>query len=48
MPDEWEIKKGLDPNVDDANGRHLSTAYDNIEVFLNELIENQNRKSIIK
>lgn len=37
MPDEWEKAKGLDPKTADANGRHLSTAYDNIEVYLNEL-----------
>ncbi|MDD5620070.1 MAG: pectate lyase [Proteiniphilum sp.] len=37
MPDTWEITKGLDPQTADANGRHLSTAYDNIEVYLNEL-----------
>lgn len=37
MPDEWEIAKGLDPATPDAGGRHLSTAYDNIEVYLNEL-----------
>lgn len=39
MPDAWEISKGLDPETPDANGRHLSTAYDNIEVYLNELAE---------
>ena len=37
MHDTWEITKGLDPQTADANGRHLSTAYDNIEVYLNEL-----------
>lgn len=37
MPDAWEKAKGLDPKSADANGRHLSTAYDNIEVYLNEL-----------
>lgn len=37
MPDTWEIAKGLDPQTADASGRHLSTAYDNIEVYLNEL-----------
>src|SRR5690606_21978945 len=33
MPDEWEIANNLDPNTANANGRDLSTAYDNIEVY---------------
>lgn len=37
MPDAWETAMGLDPKTPDAGGRHLSTAYDNIEVYLNEL-----------
>ncbi|RZK48937.1 MAG: pectate lyase [Pedobacter sp.] len=40
MPDEWEIRKGLDPKVANASGRNLSTGYDNIEVYLNELVKN--------
>lgn len=36
MPDIWEKTKGLDPATPDANGHHLSTAYDNIEVYLHE------------
>src|SRR5690606_1138378 len=32
MPDDWEIANKLDPNKANANGRDLSTAYDNIEV----------------
>lgn len=39
MPDVWEKSKGLDPQTADANGQHLSTAYSNIEVYLNELIK---------
>lgn len=39
MPDEWELANGLDPETDDANGRHLSTAYDNIEVYINSLVQ---------
>ncbi|MNK10077.1 hypothetical protein D3C87_280920 [compost metagenome] len=39
MPDEWEISKKLDPNKANANGRDLSTAYDNIEVYINELVK---------
>lgn len=47
MPDDWEISKGLDPKVANASGRNLSTGYDNIEVYLNEIVkaitENQYR-----
>lgn len=39
MPDDWEIAKGLDPKVANANGRDLSTGYDNIEVYINELVK---------
>lgn len=39
MPDEWEKANGLNPEKDDANGRNLSTAYDNIEVYLNSLVK---------
>jgi hypothetical protein len=37
MPDAWETAKGLNPNVSNANGRNLSTGYDNIEVYLNSI-----------
>lgn len=40
MPDAWEIQNGLNPNVNDANGRKLSTIYDNIEVYINSLVNN--------
>jgi hypothetical protein len=40
MPDDWEISKKLDPNKANANGRDLSSAYDNIEVYLHELVKN--------
>lgn len=40
IPDGWEELNRLDPNKYDANGRHLSTAYDNIEVYINSLVEN--------
>ena len=40
MPDDWERSKGLDPNKANANGRDLSTGYDNIEVYINSLVEN--------
>lgn len=39
MPDEWEIAKGLDPKKANASGRDLSTAYDNIEVYINSLVK---------
>ena len=43
MPDEWEIKNGLDPNnpadgntkTKDPNGQ-----YTNLEVYLNSLVQN--------
>lgn len=38
MPDDWEIANKLDPNKSNANGRDLSTAYDNIEVYINSLV----------
>jgi hypothetical protein len=39
MPDDWEIANKLDPNKANANGRDLSSAYDNIEVYINSLIK---------
>ena len=39
MPDDWEIAKGLDPKVANATGRNLSTGYDNIEVYINEIVK---------
>lgn len=39
MPDEWEIAHGLNPKKYDANERSLSKAYDNIEVYINSLVE---------
>ncbi len=38
MPDQWETDNGLNPEVKDNQGRHLSTAYDNIEVYINSLV----------
>jgi len=38
MPDDWETAKGLDPKVANANGKSLSTGYDNIEVYINSLV----------
>ncbi|RRN77640.1 pectate lyase [Pseudoxanthomonas sp. SGD-10] len=39
MPDNWEIANKLDPNKANANGRDLSTAYDNIEVYINSIVK---------
>ena len=39
MADAWERKKGLNPNVNDANGKNLGGGYDNIEHFINELAD---------
>jgi hypothetical protein len=39
MPDEWEIANKLDPNKANANGRELSSGYDNIEVYINSLVK---------
>lgn len=39
MPDAWKITHGLNPAKDDANGHDLSTAYDNVEVYLNSLVK---------
>lgn len=39
MPDEWEQTMKLAPTVANANGRNLSTAFDNIEVYLNSLVK---------
>ncbi len=40
IPDEWKLQRKLDLSKSIANGRDLSTAYDNIEVYLNSLVEN--------
>ncbi len=39
MPDDWEIANKLDPNKANANGRDLSSGYDNIEVYINSLVK---------
>ncbi len=39
MPDDWETAKGLDPKIANAAGRNLSSGYDNIEVYVNELVK---------
>ena len=39
IPDEWKISRKLDPTKEQANGKDLSTAYDNVEVYINSLVE---------
>lgn len=39
MPDNWKVEMGLDPSKNEANGRDLSTGYDNIEVYVNSLVQ---------
>jgi len=39
MPDIWEIDRGLDPLVDDANEDANGDGYDNIEEYINELLD---------
>jgi len=39
MPDEWEIKNNLDPKTANANGKDLDKNYDNIEVYMNDLVK---------
>lgn len=39
MPDEWEMKYKLDPKKANANGRNLDKNYDNIEVYMNDLVK---------
>jgi hypothetical protein len=40
IPDEWQKSKKLDPDKMQANGKDLSSAYDNIEVYINSLVSN--------
>lgn len=40
IPDEWKTSRKLDIGKDQAIGRDLSTAYDNVEVYINSLVEN--------
>ncbi|MCB9274192.1 MAG: pectate lyase [Lewinellaceae bacterium] len=39
MPDDWKAAHKLDPASKEATGRNLSTAYDNLEVYLNSLVK---------
>lgn len=39
IPDKWEIKNGLDPKVSNAGKKNLHADYDDIEIYLNSLVE---------
>lgn len=39
MPDEWELKNGLNPERTDNNDYKLSKEYTNIEVYINGLVK---------
>lgn len=39
MPEAWETKNNLDPKTANANGRDLEINYDNIEVYINDLVK---------
>jgi hypothetical protein len=40
MPDEWEIRNGLNPNdASDGNAFNLDASYTNLEVYLNEIVK---------
>ncbi len=39
MPDDWEIKNNLNPNVADNNGMTLDSKYTNIEIYLHSLVK---------
>ncbi len=39
MPDDWKLSVGLDPSVSDAHGHDLNAGYENIEMYINSLVE---------
>jgi hypothetical protein len=39
MPDAWEVKMGLDPNMSDDKLYSFSKQFTNIEMYLNSIIE---------
>lgn len=41
MPDSWEVKYGLDPNVNNADGDFDGTGYTNIEKYINSIVDGQ-------
>jgi hypothetical protein len=38
VPDDWEIKNGMNPGHADSSARSLHAEYDNIEIYLSELV----------
>lgn len=44
MPDAWKTANKLDPAKAESNGRDLSTAYDNVEVYINSLVKEITQK----
>lgn len=46
MPDAWEIKNGLNPNLSNANGRELNKNYDNLEIYLNDIVNNITKEQL--
>lgn len=48
MPDAWEKAKGLDPAKENANGHDLDNGYTNLEVYLNELVEQDSKTAAIE
>ncbi|BEL06576.1 hypothetical protein Q0Z83_047670 [Actinoplanes sichuanensis] len=41
MPDAWETRYGLDPQINDANGDFDRTGWTNVEKYVNGLLDNQ-------
>lgn len=39
MPDHWEIKNGLNPGHAGSDARSLHAEYDNLEIYLSELVK---------
>jgi len=39
MPDSWKLKNGLQPRLQQANEHTLHSEYDNLEIYLNSLVE---------
>lgn len=46
MPDEWEIKNNLNPEIANANEKDIDKNYDNIEVYFNEIVKNITEKQL--
>lgn len=48
MPDEWELKRGLDPNyAGDATADYLGQGYNNIEYYINDLTVNSFPEGVV-